>query len=398
MLTSVHITNFRSCKDVKLEGLGAVLGLVGRNGAGKTTILRAIEWCARTALLGDGFVRAFSEIEPAGGRAEPGVALELSVEEQIYRYEVRRWFREGVAGERSKVVHDEESLSIRGAGGEWTNLLARMDENINFSSNNHVGVGLSTAAMPALASMLPDGDPLQLHLRAVMDALRRVRYYLGHGVLDPSHPSGLDIPEPSGPIPEAAYERWVADLDGTGALDGRVLLRLIHAHERTPELFAELQERMGPDGLDLIKNIQVQIIGEGRRYFDVWFETAVAGRPLTLEQLSGGTRQVLYLMAGVLFDRSSVMLVEQPEDGIHPALLEKVIDVLRVNADPLQIIFASHSPTVLRSLRPEGVRLVEMRGGQTVARALTEAELEWARGYVRTEGTLADFLELIQEG
>ena len=41
MLTSVHIKNFRSCKDVTVEGLEHVAGLVGRNGAGKTTILRA---------------------------------------------------------------------------------------------------------------------------------------------------------------------------------------------------------------------------------------------------------------------------------------------------------------------------------------------------------------------
>ena len=50
MLTSVHIKNFRSCKDVKIENMGLMLGLVGRNGAGKTTILRAIEWAASTAL------------------------------------------------------------------------------------------------------------------------------------------------------------------------------------------------------------------------------------------------------------------------------------------------------------------------------------------------------------
>jgi len=44
VLKSVHIKNFRSCKDVTLEGLGHLSALVGRNGAGKTTILRAIEW------------------------------------------------------------------------------------------------------------------------------------------------------------------------------------------------------------------------------------------------------------------------------------------------------------------------------------------------------------------
>ena len=107
--------------------------------------------------------------------------------------------------------------------------------------------------------------------------------------------------------------------------------------------------------------------------------------------------QVLYLLVALLFDRSSVMLVEQPEDGIHPGLLAKLIGLLRVNADPTQIVLTSHSPTVLSSLRPEDVRLVEMRDGSTQVRALTENEVQRAQEYMQREGSLAEFLELIQE-
>ena len=49
MLQSIRILNFRSCVDCKVDFNESVSALVGRNGVGKTNILRAIEWLARTA-------------------------------------------------------------------------------------------------------------------------------------------------------------------------------------------------------------------------------------------------------------------------------------------------------------------------------------------------------------
>lgn len=91
------------------------------------------------------------------------------------------------------------------------------------------------------------------------------------------------------------------------------------------------------------------------------------------------------------------MLIEQPEDGIHPGLLAKLIDILRVNTDPTQIMLASHSPVVLSSLQPGDILLVDICQGSTTVRRLTAAEVERAEDYMRRDGSLAEYLELIQE-
>jgi predicted ATPase len=283
-------------------------------------------------------------------------------------------------------------------------LLERKDDEVSVAGREQsIEIHNTTAMMPALASLLPEDDPLHDQLRRVMEALRGVHYYLGHGVIDPANSTRGD---PSSPIRNDVYERWAAENERRGNDDLSLLLRIIHAHQTAPEAFAELKIRVGPEGLGVIRDIRVNILGDmaesvrkrRSRYFEVVFEPmAQENVELSLGQLSRGTQQMLYLMIALLFDRSSTMLVEQPEDGIHPALLVKLIDLLRVNADPTQIILASHSPTVLSQLQPADVRLVEMVDGATRVRALTEAEVSRAQEYMQRDGSLAEFLELIQD-
>jgi predicted ATPase len=402
VLTSVHIKNFRSCKDVKLEGLGHMVGLVGRNGAGKTTILRAIEWMARTALLGEGFSTAFSESDTTEALADPQIEVELTSGGFEYQYRIGRNFWEEDRPGRSQYATDGELLFARNSGSsEWVDIVAR-ENDIAVVGAQPIELNHSTAMMPALASLLTEDDPLQAHLRRVMDVLRGIRYYLGHGVLDPAHPP---LDDPSKPISRQRYERWARANERGGSDDFSLLLRVIHAHQTAPELFAELKSRVGAEGLGVIRDIRVTMLGDmaenahkrAPRYYEVVFEPMAQDVELSLGQLSRGTQQMLYLMLALLLDRSSTMLVEQPEDGIHPALLVKLIDLLRVNADPTQVILASHSPTVLSQLQPADVRLVEMVDGSTRVRALSEAEVQRAQEYMQRDGSLAEFLELIQD-
>lgn len=51
MIKSFHINNFRSCRDVSLDGIGPILALAGRNGVGKTNILEGIDWVCKVATV-----------------------------------------------------------------------------------------------------------------------------------------------------------------------------------------------------------------------------------------------------------------------------------------------------------------------------------------------------------
>ncbi len=401
MLTSAHIKHFRSCKDVKLDNLGHMVALVGRNGAGKTTILRALEWVAETALSNNASDR-LDTADHLNVMAELQAELVLHIGDRSYRYKIDR-----VNGEDSPVGRplraiDTESLSILQAGDNvWTSLFERTESRV-VVDNIELKIGPSTAAIPALSALLATGSALRPHLHAIADAFQRIHYYPGHFVS--SQTTGND-PEPIGPIAEDVYERWVS-AHSQRPKHAPLLFRLIHAHEERRAVFSEIKQLMGSVGLDLLRDIRVVKLGDFEsepsrypryRYFDVRFSPTHSTVELSLDELSGGTRHALYILIGLLYDDNSTLLIEQPEDGIHPGLLTKLIDLLRVNADPAQIILTSHSPVVLSSLQASDIRLVDIQDDSTTVRALSPAEIQRAQEYMQRDGTLAEFLELIQE-
>ena len=116
------------------------------------------------------------------------------------------------------------------------------------------------------------------------------------------------------------------------------------------------------------------------------------------KDLSLGTRRIIRILTSLVFDRSSVMLIEQPEDGIHPGLTKKIMGLLRDYADPLQLFISSHSLTVFNTLSLEDVRFVTMVDGETKVRGiLTEIEVEAARKYISEEGDIADVIQSLEE-
>jgi predicted ATPase len=86
------------------------------------------------------------------------------------------------------------------------------------------------------------------------------------------------------------------------------------------------------------------------------------GTSVRAEAMSEG---MLYFLAFAILgdlDRPAAYLVEEPENGLHPARIQEVVRLLRrISEDqphPVQIIMATHSPLVINELRPEEVTVV----------------------------------------
>jgi hypothetical protein len=187
------------------------------------------------------------------------------------------------------------------------------------------------------------------------------------------------------------------------------VMRLIHMSQHEQEQFKELKSLMGPDGLGLLQDIEVQsfklptsgkkVVGDkSDLFYFVRLLPLGAGDDSwrNYTEVSFGTRRLLRILVSMLSDKSTVMLLEQPEDGIHPGLLHKLMPLLKAYSDQCQFIVASHSPAIFNRLSPNEIRLVELSNGLTKLRALTPEEVAGAEQFISQDGPLSDFIEVMQ--
>lgn len=89
---------------------------------------------------------------------------------------------------------------------------------------------------------------------------------------------------------------------------------------------------------------------------EIWYEA---------DQVSDGTMLLLaFLTLQYQNPPIDVVAIEEPERGLHPYLLGELVGVLRrlahgeIGSRPVQILLATHSPTLLNHLKPDEVRFL----------------------------------------
>lgn len=82
------------------------------------------------------------------------------------------------------------------------------------------------------------------------------------------------------------------------------------------------------------------------------------GTLVPAELMSEGLLYYLAFAALRFMDPPAILMIEEPENGLHPARIAEVMRVLREISKTIQIIVATHSPLVVNELQPEEVTVV----------------------------------------
>ena len=84
------------------------------------------------------------------------------------------------------------------------------------------------------------------------------------------------------------------------------------------------------------------------------------GRIVEANQLSDGIFYYLAFTVLRYLPEPSIVLIDEPENGLHPARIADIVGMLRTvtETQPVQIVMATHSPLIINELQPDEVTIV----------------------------------------
>jgi predicted ATP-binding protein involved in virulence len=102
---------------------------------------------------------------------------------------------------------------------------------------------------------------------------------------------------------------------------------------------------------------------------------SINGQKIHFESLSSGEKMLYYMgfMLNELNLENTLILVDQPEDALHPTWQQQITDFFRHIGTNNQVILATHSPQIIASVHPESVFVLGVEEGKRKIKAFNMA-------------------------
>lgn len=368
----LRVKGFRALKDIELS-TPSLTALVGPNGVGKSTVLDAFVFLRNAALYGaDVAVKneaGIDRLKTRGWRGPVELALEFNLDYGDH---------EPVAGEyqvsiddlRGRVVVEKERLEVARRDGTMATLIdgrrgrCRLaDPAGNFRERMQ---SAGTLTLSQLDPSTQQDYPVATDLREALTEIVLIDR-------DPVFKAGL------GPNIFIAGE----DRKRRGAEPVDQILGAVVAEKDLVDKLARVAKEFIPD----IETIH-RVVKTGREPELEVVERG--GGELRVEELSAGTRQLLLLAAIWLRPRPpTLVLLEEPDAGVHPGGHTALRDLLRSIAKRSVVILTTHSPAFVGLLDPETEVIALERGPDGVQLRSFAAAMRQS-GWLKAFGTGAD--------
>ena len=356
----IRIKGFRSLREIELDGLPRAAVLIGANGSGKSNFIRFFEmvsWMIGSGRLGE-FVQRQGGADDqlfGGSKINPVMEAELAIQTENGRNDYRFAL---TYGHPDRFIFTDEAFrfSRKGRGTE--------------ASWEHLGSGHSEAKIVEVSQQAEVPGINRTTARVLVYLLRQSAVYQFHDTsADSQFKKHWDVED-------NAYLR------SHGGNLSAILLRLERQERHRFKLICnhirralpifdrfELEERHGKvilrwkaNGMD--KSIGAHLTSDGSlRFFAL----------VTL----------LNLPPEMLPD---VVLLDEPELGLHPAAVALIGDMIKVCAEERQILVATQSPLLVDAFDINEIIVLELEGGQTSVRRCNEKQYqEWLNDYTTGE-------------
>jgi len=402
-LESIRIDGFRSCQGTAFSPHPQLSVLIGPNGAGKTNILQGI--ALLTAWRDPAGAQPARLKGRAPGDAQVTAAFRVDGESLALRSTLR--FQDSEDAPQAIAALKDEwrsgRLSAPNATG-WVDIPVTflLDARQAGRSVRRAPRG-SPLDQPMTAELVQFYPAHAAAMEQVVAFRHRIRYYGASQFTDPAQcPAGLEINQDGALVGPAT----------AGRAHRQFLFDLYQLTRAAPARYDAYLTLVGPTGLKLLSSLRWQTLSLSSRALEsrtrggaraarrervLVVPTVIRdGDRLSFSQLSEGTLRALALVFYLMTDHSDLLLLEEPEVGVHRGLLVSLLELIRNQSRHQQIVISTHSDFVLDYVAPENVFAVKRTArGKTTVRGLTEGtsqkDMIALRDYLRTEGSLGEY-------
>lgn len=154
------------------------------------------------------------------------------------------------------------------------------------------------------------------------------------------------------------------DLEGDGSNLAIVLKNILESEEQSRK-FANLIR----DVLPFVRDLRIERFADKSLFFELR-ENYHEQRYLPASLLSDGTINVTALIIALYFEHNVMTIIEEPERNIHPALIARVVNMMKDVAQQRQIIVSTHNPEIVKYADLDNLLLVarDQEGFSTVVK------------------------------
>ncbi len=371
-LLTVSVGGFRNVKKTTVH-LDSITALVGLNGSGKSNLLKAIDY-------GFDFLHASSEEREAMMASTANIPLlktmpanpfsfsiesRLSLRQQAYciRYE----FEFAWQTQRSDAKILTESLQVKRdeKGQKYRSFFSRSEKTAKYLPSE---TGRCDKALPidntttVLSKLLAYDD---LFYAELLKAIRDTEFYID-AHLDASksfrvHPLVIrdfeelnlnrldDIPRAIFYLKRDDPSRYALLIDAFQQLFPNIKEIIVTEHK------LEM-----PDMPSLPEEVPL-VFSES--FYTMRIVDAKLVQPIDFRALSAGTLRIFLLLTmAVIADIKglSLIAIEEPENSLHPSLLQTLLDILNQLIGSCKIIMSSHSPYMVQYLKPHSIYITRL--------------------------------------
>lgn len=145
------------------------------------------------------------------------------------------------------------------------------------------------------------------------------------------------------------------------------------------------------DVLPGLKGISVEYLHT--KTLGIFFKEEGVGHSWTADEVSDGTMQALALLTASVDPRTSLLLIEEPENSVHPWILRVIMERLREVSKSKNVIVTSHSPVLINLMKPEEVWVVFRKNSESHLQRLMDLDPTLEESWEQGGYQLSEFLD-----